>query len=618
MTRAAWQRLYRALAASLLVAGLVAACSVPDFKIADTAANQPDSSISGDCAADPASCPDAAATCEPTCENDHGTTRCVAAECQPICASGFADCNGDPSDGCETDLSTDDNCGACGSACALTNATASCQHQLCAISKCAAGFADCDGNPKNGCEADLSKPETCGACTTQCSANGGSATCNAVTCGISCSAGHADCVNGLADGCETDLSANVLHCGSCDKACPAAGGTPTCLEGKCGVSDCAAPLADCNGDGASPTGDGCETDTSTDAANCGGCGIACYFPNASAKCVGKMCEQDTCSAGYADCTDASGCETKLGTTSNCLTCNDACNNDHGTSACGASGCVPSCARDWGDCDGNPNNGCETPLTSLTDCGACGVICSFTHATASCATGSCTQGGCDTGWADCTSAPGCETEGSCSSGTGGTGGGGGTGGSGSICSQSGFAFCDDFEDGNATGWQPNGGTWTVTSDGSFVYTGGNGSFQSSAGSTAWTNVSLAAKLKVVSFGGASSAYRAGIVARYNGSSNDYVLALDATGNLVLMRGMSAVSGSGTCGAIFVGGATGAWHTLQLDATGPSGNVTLKTYFDGTPEQNCVTTSSTSANGEIALVTVGGGTKAEFDDVRVTLP
>lgn len=32
------------------------------------------------------------------------------------CVAEFGDCNGDPSDGCETALTTDDNCGACGAA----------------------------------------------------------------------------------------------------------------------------------------------------------------------------------------------------------------------------------------------------------------------------------------------------------------------------------------------------------------------------------------------------------------------------------------------------------------------------------------------------------------------
>jgi hypothetical protein len=635
----AWHKLLAALAVAATALGLALACSTPSFQFAPTPVSMPDASVDStapECDADSADCGvdadvDAGSACPNGCANDHGSTRCAAGQCEPICAAGFADCDGDPSNGCETDLGTEDNCGACGSACKLGHATAECDNELCTVGLCDPGFADCDGDPKNGCEADLSQPETCGACDVQCNANGGVATCTAGLCGITCSGSNADCVNGLSDGCETDTSLNVLHCGSCANACPATAGTPSCVEGKCGLSNCTSPLADCNGDALSPTGNGCETNTSTDAANCGGCGVQCYFPNASAQCIGKVCQLGTCAAGYADCTVETGCETKLGTTSNCLACADACNNDHGTAACVTQGCVPTCARDWGDCDKNPNNGCETPLTTLTDCGACGAVCAFAHAAASCATGTCTQGACDAGWADCTSAPGCETESSCPTGGGGAGGGGsggasgssGAGGSGgaggSFCSQAGFAFCDDFEDGNASGWLPSGGTWAVTTDGSFVYQGGNGSFQSTAGSTTWTDLSLQARVKLLSFGGTSASYRAGLVARYNGSSNDYVVALDATGSLVLLHGMSAVSGaSGTCSSIFVGSVIGTWYTLGISATGPSGNVSLKTYLNGVLEHNCVTTSSTSANGEIGLVTVGTGTKASFDDVNVTVP
>jgi hypothetical protein len=122
-----------------------------------------------------------------------------------------------------------------------------------------------------------------------------------------------------------------------------------------------------------------------------------------------------------------------------------------------------------------------------------------------------------------------------------------------------------------------------------------------------------------FGGTSAAYRAGIVARYNGSSNDYVLALDATGSLVLMRGSSALSGTtGNCGAIPLGIGTGTWHSLRLVVSGPTGNVSLTSYFDGVLQHSCVTTASTSANGEIAVATVGANTRASFDDVRVTVP
>jgi hypothetical protein len=74
---------------------------------------------------------------------------------QVTCAPGFADCNGDASDGCETSLSTLENCGACGVACALPNASASCSAGACALVSCDAGAHDCDGNPENGCDVGL-------------------------------------------------------------------------------------------------------------------------------------------------------------------------------------------------------------------------------------------------------------------------------------------------------------------------------------------------------------------------------------------------------------------------------------------------------------------------------
>jgi hypothetical protein len=561
ISRPARSSFWRAIAAPLLAAALAASCSLPDFQFAS-----PNSGAACDSGSDCDAGGSATEPCLGGCQNEHGATRCLSGQCRPVCAAGFADCN---------------------------------------------------GNPNDGCEADLGRPENCGACAAKCSSNGGAATCVGEVCGIDCEAGHADCINGLADGCETDLMLNVRHCGSCENACPQAGGTPSCVEGKCGVSACVSPLSDCNADSSKPGGDGCETDTSKDPLNCGDCGVQCYFANASAKCVGKVCAQDACSTGYADCTVASGCETKLGTLSDCLACGDACKNEHGTSSCGALGCTASCARDWGDCDDNPNNGCETPLTTLSDCGACGTVCAFTHATASCATGACTQGGCDPGFADCSSVPGCETQNSCQS-TGGGGSGGATGNA-SVCAQSGFAFCDDFEDGNANGWVPNGGTWSVLRDDSFVYQGGSGNFQSSTGSTSWTDVTLEARMKVIAFGGSSASYRAGLLVRYNGASSAYLLAIDATGNLVLLRGSSSISGaSGSCSAIAAGVTIGTWHTLRLTVSGPSGNVSLKSYLDGVIQHDCLTTVSTSANGEIALTTVGSNTRASFDNVRVTIP
>jgi hypothetical protein len=40
--------------------------------------------------------------------------QCVITQCAP----GFADCNGNPADGCEANLNSDrNNCGACGNHC---------------------------------------------------------------------------------------------------------------------------------------------------------------------------------------------------------------------------------------------------------------------------------------------------------------------------------------------------------------------------------------------------------------------------------------------------------------------------------------------------------------------
>ena len=57
---------------------------------------------------------------------------------------------------------------------------------------------------------------------------------------------------------------------------------------------------------ASPTAtttalDGCEADTTTSAANCGGCGNACSVPNAAPACVGSACAVGACNLGFADC-----------------------------------------------------------------------------------------------------------------------------------------------------------------------------------------------------------------------------------------------------------------------------------------------------------------------------
>src|SRR5690606_23856526 len=107
------------------------------------------------------------------------------------------------------------------------NAVPTCTDGGCAIVECLPNFADCDGNPANGCEVDLrTSAAHCGACQNACTPPGGTGVCTDGNCGIgTCSAGRADCNGVYADGCEVDTTTNAAHCGACNAACTVANGT---------------------------------------------------------------------------------------------------------------------------------------------------------------------------------------------------------------------------------------------------------------------------------------------------------------------------------------------------------------------------------------------------------
>ncbi|MCU1282249.1 MAG: Tryptophan synthase alpha chain [bacterium] len=59
-------------------------------------------------------------------------------------------------------------CGSCTNSCGSQNAVGTCTNGVC-VEVCTAGFADCDNNPSTGCEANLSSDlANCGSCGTQC------------------------------------------------------------------------------------------------------------------------------------------------------------------------------------------------------------------------------------------------------------------------------------------------------------------------------------------------------------------------------------------------------------------------------------------------------------------
>jgi hypothetical protein len=97
-------------------------------------------------------------SCTP-CALPHSVAICQLTDdwvCKVVgCERNWKSCNGQ--NACETDLQHDpDNCGDCGNVCtAFPNAFRACSGS-CTIGGCLPGFRDCDGDPTDGCETDVS------------------------------------------------------------------------------------------------------------------------------------------------------------------------------------------------------------------------------------------------------------------------------------------------------------------------------------------------------------------------------------------------------------------------------------------------------------------------------
>ncbi|MFO0648899.1 MAG: hypothetical protein U0326_21840 [Polyangiales bacterium] len=348
--------------------------------------------------------------CGVSCAFMHAAANCAAGACAlGDCATGYANCDGIASNGCESNTRTDPmNCGACGTACSFPGATATCVAGACRASTCEPSRGDCDGASTNGCETDLmTSAANCAACGNACAYARATALCVGGACRMgACAAGFADCNANPADGCETDLASDPASCGACGRSCALPNATATCAAGVCRVGVCAAGFADCD---ATAT-NGCETATTT-ATDCGACGRACAFPNAAATCTAGVCNLGACGAGYADCDGAAanGCETRLNTTASCGACGRACSLANATPVCVSGACaVGACSAGFADCDGAAANGCETSLTTTSNCGRCGGV-RLRQRQRGLRRRACALGACAANFADCDANPtdGCE-------------------------------------------------------------------------------------------------------------------------------------------------------------------------------------------------------------------
>ena len=313
------------------------------------------------------------------------------------------------------------NCGACGNACWAPNVAGySCNSGACSIASCSGDYLDCDGDFTNGCEVDGSTADNCGSCGNVCPAAANAvASCQAGSCAFLCNSPFADCDGDPTNGCETDTTTDEANCGACGTACSTTYGSSECISGLCGMTDCDSGWDNCNYE--SESLDGCERDVTT-IDNCGGCDYSCNVPNADPACtldewgIGS-CSISLCNEGYDDCNadDYDGCEVYLydgvffdaSEVDNCGSCGHDCVNPHGSASCSNGECsYPSCDEGYADCEWGEGisslgfgvmaalpSGCETNIyEDIYNCGSCYYECpidpDYPDATITCVSGTC--------------------------------------------------------------------------------------------------------------------------------------------------------------------------------------------------------------------------------------
>ena len=187
------------------------------------------------------------------------------------CPMGYADCDNNMANGCETPLNTPQNCGGCGHVCQQVGGSNACLLQgtnyVCQP-MCDATHANCNTNPDDGCEVDLSGPGNCGMCGHACTNPNGTTTCTTQGsgwfCNPTCTAPFGACGTDKTAGCTTNLGNDVDHCGDCNRPCSTAGtAARSCVAGVCKPT-CAAPFSDCSDPAAPGADNGCETNGTAD------------------------------------------------------------------------------------------------------------------------------------------------------------------------------------------------------------------------------------------------------------------------------------------------------------------------------------------------------------------
>lgn len=280
----------------------------------------------------------------------------------PSCPTGQQLCFGtcvsmiDPHYGCGSP-----SCAACPS----THGTMGCQGRTCVVTTCDHGYADCNKSGADGCEVDLSKPKSCGACNAACAA--ATPLCAPAAQTFQCTDG---CTPAAPLSCAAqcvDPMTNADNCGACNVKCPVvANATIACAAAACSFT-CKADFHACAGACA----------PKTDPATCGPACTACPAPaGGAATCVNDKCGM-TCTAPSHLC--GAKCVGVGAVDNDPLACGAACTvcpvPANGTATCAAGVCGLACTAGYGNCDLVAANGCEAVLaTDALNCGVCGKSC----------------------------------------------------------------------------------------------------------------------------------------------------------------------------------------------------------------------------------------------------